>query len=554
MGDGEENSGLVGKVLLGYEITKLAATGGSSEIYRAKATGLNNRSVVIKIAKRPNTKYNQDLESLAKILDSFNHPNIVGIINSGEYEGRKFLVLERLESSFADVMHNWNSSYHDPSYTSLTKIAIGVLKGLEAAHDWSVVHNDITPGNILINDTVAKISDFFTPEIYAEEKKVDNLSSLKSVQERKEGDVVDARMKYLAPEQKGLIDASVDGRADVYALGVVLYEALMGNVPVGNFDKISEKHKNIPKWFEKAIEKALSSNPLKRFRSEEMRKYLEQGLEGKLDEPSVAFKVAKGVGYVLSRPVVWPCKAVRGIYDFFDLNSDLIVPLGMLSAVVGLVGTLVTIGICDGVHSAKVRTALKDKTGLVAYVRNEEVGIMTPGEAANSRSAMYRTPAKDLVGVRWRGDGKKLLLVDEPKKRGWKGDVEDTALYVFDLDTKTAGILFDITNNPTYKAIKEVYWSKSDANKVYVRIDDGWYDLNINGAEKFISPNVPFSRVEKLDELDLDKDLQLSSSDGEISIVSPNTELTFKLIDKNWRTNTKIIVESAAWYFPKEKK
>lgn len=553
MNEGEENSGLVGKVLLGYEIIKLAATGGSSEIYKAKAVGLH-RDVVIKIAKRPNTKYNQDLESLAKILDFFNHPNIVGIMNAGEYEGRKFLVLESLESSFADVMSNWKSEKRCESYFELVKVAVGVLKGLEAAHRVNIVHNDITPGNILMGNNIAKISDFFTPEIYAENEKVDNLSSLKSVKEKKEGDVFDARMKYLAPEQKGLIAASVDGRADVFALGVCLYEALMGNIPVGNFDKISEKHKNIPKWFEKAIEKALSGNPQKRWSSEEMRKYMEQGLEGKLDEPSFVGKVAKGVGYVLSRPVVWPCKAVLGIYDFFDLNSDLIVPLGMLSAVVGLVGTLVTLGVYDGVHSAKVRTALKDKTGLVAYVRNEEVGIMTPGEAAEGKRASYRTPAKDLVEVRWRSDGKKLLLVDEPKKRGWKGDVEDTALYVFDLDTKTAGILFDITDSPTYKAIKEVYWSVSDSNKAYVMIDDSWYSLNIDKNLNCPPHLVPFSRVEKLDEADMDKTAQLSSSDGEITVVQSDSKLNFKLVSKNWAVNTKIMAESVAWYNPKEKK
>ena len=86
-------------------------------------------------------------------------------------------------------------------------------------------------------------------------------------------------------------------------------------------------------------------------------------------------------------------------------------------------------------------------------------------------------------------------------------------------------------------------------------IDDGWYSLNINRDASFPSPvNVPFSHVEKLDEADMDETSQLSSSDGEITVMPKDSELNFKLVSKNWAVNTKIMAESAAWYSPKEKK
>ncbi len=198
------------------------------------------------------------------------------------------------------------------------------MDGLEAAHRKGILHNDITPANILLKNNIVKLADFFTPEVYADERK-EAISSLRSVAEK---DVVDDRLKYLAPEHKGLINAPVSERSDVYSLGVVLYETIMNSIPIGNYQKIRKRFPEFPKWFEFAIEKAIATEPHKRWQSaKEMRKYLEQGIEGKLDRiprlkksawnlagkvKDAAFtageyslwgagKALKGAGYVASR-------------------------------------------------------------------------------------------------------------------------------------------------------------------------------------------------------------------------------------------------------------
>ena len=574
---------LIGKVLHGYEVTEHLATGGSSEIYEAKAPELDNSSVVIKIAKSDNPKYNADLEYLAKKLDVLNHhPNVIDILNTGEHEGRRFLVLEKAVMGWKEHRQRINITAKNAEFESLclAHTAAEILFGLEAAHDEGILHNDITPANILLKNKVAKLADFFTPEVYADERK-EAISSLRSVAEK---EIVDDRLKYLAPEHKGLISASVSERSDIYSLGVVLYERMMDSIPIGNYQKIRKKFPEIPKWFEFAVEKALATNPAERWQSaKEMKEYLEKGLEGKLDEPSFiskagksawnlagkvkdaaltageyglwgAGKALKGAGYVASRPFVWGYEGGAILFKAIDEYP----PLGLLLGLLGMVGALGVLKVISTTNSAKkLETALKNTHGMVAYVKDDKIGFVNLSELVDKENpadmhlGQYDTSATDLVKVRWDRTGKRLLLVDEPATPGIFGpsDPPDTALYLFDFESKKAKKLIDITGDDKFSDIQQVYWSKSDEGRAYVQIDSAWYMVNVNRDENFPHPdNVPFSPIEN-HESDMDTASQTEGPYRQLALPVRRGQLRFINSTTTATRDTGVLMTAAAWWY-----
>gem|GEM_PF-5798767 len=566
---------LIGKVLQGYEVTEHLATGGSSEIYEAKAPELDNASVVIKIAKSDNPKYNADLESLAKKLDVLNHhPNVIDILNTGEHEGRKFLVLEKAYSSWQSMV-GITLVYRDQAKTLVSR-TIDVLNGLEAAHRKGILHNDITPANILIKDKIAKLADFFTPEVYADERK-ETISSLRSVAEK---DVVDDRLKYLAPEHKGLINAPVSERSDIYSLGVVLYETIMNSIPMGNYQKIRKRFPEFPRWFEFAVEKAIATEPHERWRSaKEMKEYLEKGLEGKLDrfprfkkyaknltgkikdaaitagEYSLwgAGNALKGAGYVASRPFVWGYKISK-----LDMKHGgcgcVMAATGLLTF--GILSLIFYIVANSDSKLQKLTQALKNTHGTVAYVRDDKIGFINPSELVDKeplqgiKPTQYNTPAKDLVKVRWDRTGKRLLLTDEPLENTvLNTNPPDTALYVFDLASKKAKKLIDITGDDKFSDIQQVYWSKSDEGRAYVQIDSAWYMVNVNRDENFPHPdNVPFSPIEN-HESDMDTASQTEGPYRQLALPVRRGQLRFINSTTTATRDTGVLMTAAAWWY-----
>jgi len=572
---------LIGKVLQGYEVIEHLATGGSSEIYVAKAPELDHASVVIKIAKSDNPKYNADLESLAKKLDVLNrYPTVIDILNTGKHKGRKFLVLEKADMSWKNYHKHTNITAKNAAFESpcLANRTIELLWGLEAAHEKGILHNDITPENILIHIHNTKLADFFTPEVYDEEKK-DAVSSLRSVAEK---DVVDDRLKYLAPEHKGLINAPVSERSDIYSLGVVLYETIMNSIPIGNYQKIGKKFPEIPNWFEFAVEKAIATEPHERWQSaKEMKEYLQKGLEGKLDRiPGLkksawnlagkvkdaaitageyglwgAGQALKDAGYVASRPFVWGYK--------LNIKTD---GLGCaLIATIGLLLTATVVPFCIiATSNGKPQTlkqTLKQTRGTVAYVKDNKIGFVNPSELADKENpaeihiGQYDTPATDLVKVRWDRTGKKLLLVDEPLENTLlNADPADTALYIFDFASKKSKKLLDITENPKFLAIKEAYWSKTDNNKVYANIDETWYSINLDRDENFPHPdNLPFSPIEN-HESDMDTAPQTEGPYKQLEIPVRRGTLAFIHYSRTVGSyNTGTPMTAAAWWYDSAK-
>jgi serine/threonine-protein kinase len=200
-----------------YQVTHLIARGGMALVYRAHDL-LLNRYVALKILY-PELSVDQTFVERfrreAQAAANLSHPNIVPIFDWGEDNGTYFIVMELIEgTSLADLLRD--SRTLSPAKSA--QVCAQVASALSYAHRQGVVHRDVKPGNILLtSDGQVKVTDFGIAQAISTE---DNLTVAGSVM---------GTATYFSPEQAE--GAMVDGRSDVYSLGVVLYELLAGRPP-----------------------------------------------------------------------------------------------------------------------------------------------------------------------------------------------------------------------------------------------------------------------------------------------------------------------------------
>ncbi len=234
------------------EFLELLGKGGMGVVYLARQPHLD-RMIAIKVMSErlsSNPEFSERFSREAKALARLNHSNIVHIYDFGKAGGRCYMLMEYVEGA------NLRQLMQEQRLTTEQTLAIipQVCDALQFAHDSGVVHRDIKPENILIDlKNTVKIADFGLAKIATGE--VDSGFT-------RTGTVV-GTPQYMAPEQIEK-PGSVDHRADVYALGVVLYELLTGELPLGRFPNPSEKSP-IDARLDDVVMRALDKDPEKRF-------------------------------------------------------------------------------------------------------------------------------------------------------------------------------------------------------------------------------------------------------------------------------------------------
>jgi serine/threonine protein kinase/formylglycine-generating enzyme required for sulfatase activity len=208
------------------EITR----GGMGVIYKATQPSLD-RPVVIKMLSRHLSKKQEFVERFhreAKAMAVLDHPNIVNVLDRGVLEDTYYIVMEYVHGkSFKELIEE---KAVKPDET--LKVIEQVLEALAYAHEAGVIHRDVKPANIMVDESgKAKLTDFGIAYIIGFDKEQVRLTQT---------DTVLGTMNYIAPEQME-DTATVDARADLFSVGVVLYEALMGELPIGRFSYPSEK-------------------------------------------------------------------------------------------------------------------------------------------------------------------------------------------------------------------------------------------------------------------------------------------------------------------------
>jgi eukaryotic-like serine/threonine-protein kinase len=287
---------LSGAVLDGrYKVISPISEGAMGSVYRGERVQLG-RAVAIKVmheALPDELSSRQRFEREAKLMAMLEHPNCVSVIDFGVHDDKPFLVMELVRGTSLQELID---KHHHIDIPRAAAIMRQVLSGLAHAHELGIIHRDIKPANIMVTEQTGlservRILDF-------------GLARLTDTSTKLTTGIVVGTPNYMAPEQcKG---GDLDGRTDVYACGVMLFELLTGRKPFVADDPIAVVRKHISEppprladvvpgvdfgEFEAIVARALAKDPNDRFESAEA---MSAAIENSLK---------KGVAQVFARAV-----------------------------------------------------------------------------------------------------------------------------------------------------------------------------------------------------------------------------------------------------------
>lgn len=249
-----------------YELLELIGQGGMADVYLAQDIILN-RTIAIKILRTSLAKdpiYVTRFQREASAAAALSHKNIVEIYDVGEDEDKYYIVMEYVPGMTLKELILKRGAVHVVEAIDIMK---QVISGISKAHQLGIIHRDLKPQNILVTDSgVAKIADF-------------GIASMQSLAQVTQTDVIMGSLHYLAPELARGEKATA--QSDVYALGIVFYELLRGEVPFNgespvnialkhmqeNLPSLLEFNPSIPQSVENIVIKATAKNLNDRYKS-----------------------------------------------------------------------------------------------------------------------------------------------------------------------------------------------------------------------------------------------------------------------------------------------
>jgi len=245
-----------------YRLDSEIGRGGMGTVFRATDLELQ-REVAVKLISAQNSDSRERLLREARAAAALNHPHIVTIHDVGEIDGFPFLVMEYVSGPRL-------SQARPTDFTRVVAIAVQICEALEHAHNNHIVHRDLKPDNVLLSGTssssTVKLADL-------------GLALPAYAARISRAGIIVGTAAYMAPEQA--LGQTIDGRADLYALGVLLYELTTGRVPFHGDDPLTivSQHvhapvvpprvlrSDIPPVLETIIVRLLAKDPAQRFAS-----------------------------------------------------------------------------------------------------------------------------------------------------------------------------------------------------------------------------------------------------------------------------------------------
>lgn len=260
-----------------YRIVEKIGAGGMGEVYLAEDTSIR-RKVALKFLpahmcedEDSRARFHREAEATAKL----NHPNIVTIFGVSEHEGRPYFAMELVSGQTLGSL----AKAENLDFERIVDLTLQICEGLAAAHESGVIHRDIKPNNIVVDEkNRLRLLDFGLAAVKGAEQLTRTGSTMGTVQ-------------YMSPEQ--VQGKELDHRSDLFSLGVVVYELITGRTPFGRDNEAA------------ALNAILQDEPepLARYKADvpdELQRMVSKLLE---KDPSMRYQSAQGVTSDLKRMV-----------------------------------------------------------------------------------------------------------------------------------------------------------------------------------------------------------------------------------------------------------
>ena len=248
-----------------YRIINEIGRGGMANVYLAEDTILDNRKVAIKVLR---SNFENDKIAIARFqreafaMAELSHPNIVGISDVGEFDNQQYIVMEYIDGMTLKRYINEHAPLTNEEAISITT---AILSAMEMAHSHGIIHRDLKPQNVLVSSSgEIKVTDFGIAKALSETSLTQTNTMFGSVH-------------YLSPEQARGANATV--QSDIYAIGIILFELLTGQIPFDgdsavaialkhfqeNIPSISNLNPNVPQALENVVIRATAKDVKDRY-------------------------------------------------------------------------------------------------------------------------------------------------------------------------------------------------------------------------------------------------------------------------------------------------
>lgn len=361
----------------GYQILGELHRGGQGVVFRALQVG-TKRTVALKVLLEDALAGESALrrfEREVELAASLRHPNIVTILDSGISHGRYFLVMEFIDGIRLDDF----IKQHKPKVGELLLLFIGICEAVNYAHQHGVIHRDLKPSNILIDEAgEPHIMDFGLAKSQRASSPHETTVKLLSLT----GQVV-GTLAYMSPEQAaGQND--VDVRTDVYSLGVLLYELLVGRSPYSVHGPLADVLNRIAREDPVLPRQHRSTAPYGRYLDDELSTILLKCLE---KDPGRRYQTAGDLArdlqlYLTGQPI--EAKRASGLYLVRKTLQRHGLEVGfvsvLLAIMLGALGMYVSL-----YHSERLARAQADALQVIAFQRAEQARAATDRAEANAK-------------------------------------------------------------------------------------------------------------------------------------------------------------------------
>lgn len=535
-----------------YEIIKTIGEGGMANVYLANDTILD-RKVAIKVLRGDlsnDEKFIRRFKREALSVSNLSHPNIVEVYDVGEEDGNYYIVMEYIEGKTLKQLLQKRGAL---TLNEVIDIMTQLTDGLAHAHEAYIIHRDIKPQNIMIEDNgLVKITDFGIA------------MALNSTQLTQTNSVMGS-VHYLPPEQANGKGSTV--KSDIYSLGILMYELLTGSVPFKGdtaveialkhmkekIPSIRKQNPTIPQSVENIVLKATAKNPKNRYDNvRDMYKDLQTALqrdnekrlvyeypENDLEETKVIPQVTKEIKQVIDKPTA---KEEDTDDDSVLKEKDeknklpIILAVVLLGTLIVLAGVYLLITSKDvkevkvpnvvGLTTEKAIKKIKEK-GLEYTTKSEESTTVEEGKVIRTEPKAGSTRTKKSTITIVESSGKEYVVLEDYTGQNYyeiKGKLEAKGIKV-EMKTKSVENASEYKDKKDNIISQEPAFNKDEETKLYANDSVILYIPEVDVYPDMVKEKWTLSQVEdfvKEYNLTLDKSYKETDEVEEDIVLSQN--------------------------------